>query len=191
MLARFARHNSTDRRGTAAFEPDWGAPLSDPELAHFAKLKLLLHRDGVRSALAYLNSLSPYRFTALFRLDPARSHALWFFDRRCPWNDSTPDIALTATYCVLVLEHRKPLVIADALAEPWLEAHAARTDVRSYCGVPFAPAGGVTIGTLCHYDPLPHPHSEETLGLLLAFGALLALRPELAGAADLCASLRR
>jgi GAF domain-containing protein len=92
---------------------------------------------------------------------------------------------------VFVLEHKKPLVIADALAEPWLDGHAARTDVRSYCGVPLAPAVGGMVGTLCHYDPLPHAHSEETLGLLLAFGALLAGRPEIAAVANLSASLRR
>ena len=149
--------------------------MSEPDLAHLAKLKLLLHHDGIRSAMAYLNSLTAHRFTALYRLDAQTARALYFFDRKHPWVETTPDHPVNQTYCVVVLERRRPLVIDDAESEPWLAEHPARRAVRSYCGVPVAPAGA-PYGALCHYDVLPRATDDVTVGLLQAFAGLLCAR---------------
>lgn len=154
--------------------------MSEPDIAHLAKLRLLLHHDGIRSAMAYLNSLTAHRFTALYRLDAQAARALYFFDRKHPWVETTPDYPVNATYCVLVVERRKPVVIEDALGEPWLDAHPARQAVRSYCGVPVAPAGA-PYGALCHYDAAAHVTGSDTVGLLQAFAGLLSARLDTGG----------
>lgn len=147
--------------------------MSDPGIAHLAKIRMLLYRDGIRSALGYLNSLAGHRYTAVHRLDTKAARALHFFDREHPWIEAGPEAPVNGTYCVFVVERRRPLAIRDALAERWLEGHPARETVRSYCGVPLAADDGTVSETLCHFDAAPRAPVEGTIELMQAVGALL------------------
>jgi GAF domain-containing protein len=138
------------------------------------KLAYLLDQNDVRGALRYLNGLTAFRFTALYRFDQEKLANRFFFDRLDPDVQAGRDVPIEASYCIYVRQNRGPFLVADSLRDARLDGHAKRPIVRSYCGVPLVDAQGWMYGSVCHFDFEPHPLQEGDVLLLQEVGHLLS-----------------
>ncbi len=139
----------------------------------FAEFKRTLETSGLRAALAYLSSLTDFRFIALFRFEGDRANAAAFYDRERPQVSSLDEVPAHATYCRFARDARGVFATADAPNDPRLAGHAARDAVRSYWGVPVITPEGEILATLCHYDVQPRDPRQIDLELMLAVASTL------------------
>jgi GAF domain-containing protein len=136
-------------------------------------LSAVLAQGDVRDALKYLNGLTAYRFTALYRFDKDMLSNRVFFDRQNPDVLSTEDIPVDASYCVYVRDTGNPFIIADSLQDERVKGHHKRTIVRSYCGVPLVDEQGHMFGSVCHFDFEPLATKDFDVHLLEEVAPLL------------------
>lgn len=129
----------------------------------------------MRAALAYLVSLSDYRFIGIFRFCDGKATAAVHVDREDPDKLCSAEAAEAATYCCYVRDSRGVFTTANALLDERLATHAARAEVLAYCGVPVMDAEGQLLGTLCHYDVVPRDPQRLDLALLIEVASTLAL----------------
>lgn len=130
-----------------------------------AEASLLLATGEYYEALRCLNACTPHRFTALYKREDDRAWNVLLYDAQHPYTPQFPEVAVSETYCSMVLEGRQVIVVENALTDPRLVDHAARGVVRSYCGAPVGDAAGELFGTLCHFDfaPLATPDGVADL----------------------------
>lgn len=140
----------------------------------FATFQQTLQARGPREALVYLNGLTDYRYTGVFRFDAGFAHSLYYVDRVNPEVHSIPGIPENATYCCYVRDSRGQFTTLDALIDERLDDHPARQEVRGYCGIPVLDPEGVLLGTLCHFDEMPRDSTQIDLDLLLQVASELA-----------------
>lgn len=112
----------------------------------------MLAHNEVRGVLEVLNSLTNYRFTALYRFDKDTLTNRHFFDRNDPSILITDSIPVEASYCVYVRSSGHPFVVGDSVNDPRVDGHPKQAMLRSYCGVPLVDANGRMIGSVCHFD---------------------------------------
>ncbi|WP_427911635.1 GAF domain-containing protein [Ramlibacter sp. MMS24-I3-19] len=143
------------------------------------KIADLIAQDQVRDALRYMNGLTSYRFSAVYRFGKDQLSSRVFYDRERPDMLSTETIPVEASYCIYVRNHRGPFLLADSLRDDRVVDHAKRAEVRSYCGVPLVDDRGWMHGSLCHFDYEPHPLRETDFMLLQEIAPLLV--PQAAG----------
>jgi GAF domain-containing protein len=137
------------------------------------RLKEILAEDEIRDALKYLNSLTSFRFTALYRFDQDILSNRVFFDRKNPEVTTTENIPLQASYCVYVRDRRSAVSVADSVLDEQVADHPKRNTIRSYCGVPLVDESGQMFGSVCHFDFEPHPSHEVDVRLLEEVAFLL------------------
>lgn len=142
--------------------------------AAFAQFRQILNTAGLRPALAYLSSLTEFRFIALFRFAGDRANAAAFYDREHPDIRAVDEVPASATYCRFVRTARGVFCTTDALTDARLTQHAARAALRSYWGVPVMTPEGEILATLCHYDVQPRDPRQVDLELMLAVAGELA-----------------
>ena len=72
------------------------------------------------------------------------------------------------SYCTHTVSGEGPLVIENALAEPFFRGNKAATrfGMAAYVGVPLRTTAGVVVGTLCALSPRPRAIPPETVALL-------------------------
>ncbi len=148
---------------------------TEPTRQTFKRFQQTLDTQGVRAALAYLVSLSDYRFIGIFRFRDGKATAAVHVDRENPNELRSAEVPDTATYCCYVRDSRGIFTTADALRDERLDTHAARDQVLAYCGVPVMDAEGQVLGTLCHYDVVPRDPQQLDLALLIEVASALAL----------------
>ena len=146
-----------------------------PTAEAFAAFERALHGSGARAALAYLVSLTRYRFIGTFRFSGGMANAAIHYDRENPDLTRIDAVPESATYCCFVRDSKGSFTTVDALEDPRLAQHVARDAVRAYCGVPVMDAEGRLLGTLCHYDQVPRNADELDMPLLLQAASALAL----------------
>lgn len=144
----------------------------------------LLAQGHVREALRYLNGLTSFRFTALYRFDKDQLRNRVFYDREHPEVQTTETIAVEASYCIYVRNNRGPFLVADSLQDERVAGHRKRPEVRAYCGVPLVDDRGWMYGSLCHFDYEPHPLQETDVLLLEDIARLLATQAAARSATD-------
>lgn len=143
------------------------------------KIADLIAQEQVREALRYMNGLTSYRFTGVYRFGKDQMSNRVFYDREHPEVPSMQDVPIEATYCSFLRHNRGPFLLADSLRDERLAGHSKREVVRSYCGVPLVDDRGWMHGSLCHFDFEPHPLQETDLMLLQEIAPLLV--PQAAG----------
>ncbi len=141
--------------------------------AAFRQFNEVLGRSNLRAALAYLLSLTDFRFIALFRRRGDKANAAVFYDREQPDLLFVDEVPASATYCALAIESRSPFNTGNALQDPRLTTHAAREAVQSYWGLPVMTPEGEILGTLCHYDVVPRDPTQVNLELMVEVASLL------------------
>ncbi|SMB84890.1 GAF domain protein [Hymenobacter roseosalivarius DSM 11622] len=133
----------------------------------------VLQQHGIHTALQYLNSRTPHRYTGVFRFDGDQLRNEALYDRRDPANvQQGPAAPMEATYCALVGRQQAPLEITDATTDPRVKG-VVDTPVVSYCGVLIRDSEGKAFGTLCHYDMQRCQERTTDLPLLEAAADLL------------------
>ena len=131
------------------------APHSDVEDV-VRRVSALLGSADIEGMLRYLNGRTRFRFTGIFQVDPPVLRNVRLIDRENPALSiggavSTLDIG----YCGIACASSAPFVTSDARDDSRLQSHPARKSMISYAGVPIRMRGGVTWGTLCHFDVRP------------------------------------
>lgn len=137
------------------------------------KIADLIAQDEVREALRYMNGLTSYRFTAVYRFGMDQLSSRVYYDREHPEVTSTGTIPVDASYCIYVRNNRGPFLLVDSLRDDRVADHAKRQQIRSYCGVPLVDERGWMHGSLCHFDFEPHPLRETDFMLLQDVAPLL------------------
>lgn len=141
--------------------------------AAFRKFRETIDHDGLRPALAYLLSLTDFRYIAIFRRNGDKATAAVFYDREHPEVFGVDEVPETATYCHLATQARDVFATANSLDDPRLASHAARQSVRAYWGLPVMTPEGEILGTLCHYDVVPRDPSQVDLELMVTVASAL------------------
>ncbi len=131
---------------------------------------------GVRGAVAFLNSLTPHRFTSLYRFDGPTLRSVTFFDRENPDVESCEDVPVEASYCVFVRDAAASFRIEDAAGDERVRNHPKRDTVRRYCGVPLLDQDGQMFGSICHFDFKPGRVADRDVELLEQMARLLQHR---------------
>lgn len=142
----------------------------------FLQFNQTLAKAGLRAALAYLLSLSNFRFIAIFRSQGDNSTASVFYDREQPDVLFVEEVPASATYCTLAVASRSVFKTGDSLQDPRLTSHAARETVQSYWGLPLMTPEGEILATLCQYDVVPRDTQQVDLQLMVEVASLLQQR---------------
>ncbi len=145
---------------------------TDENFRHFS---VILAASGARDALAFLVSLTDYRFISIFRTQGARATAVVHIDRENPAVMSVDEVPADATYCSYATATRERFSTDNAQDDARLVNHAARDTVLSYCGIPILDPSGEVLGTLCHYDVVPRLSGQLDFALLLQVASALYL----------------
>lgn len=141
------------------------------------ELKEVFAKSGVRAALIFLNSLTPQRFTSLYRFDREILQNLTFYDRECPELDRCEDIPVLASYCVFVRDSGALFKVTDAPKDERVNLHPKQNVVKAYCGVPLLNPDGTMFGTICHFDFKPGRIEDLDVELLEYMATLLRRDP--------------
>jgi GAF domain-containing protein len=147
--------------------------LNDTYRNALHRLRTLIEERDLRAALAYLNSLTSHRFSALYRFNDDTLHNVLLFDRTDPGASTFDDIPVLASYCVFVRDSGNAWCTSHAALDDRIGDHPKRFVVQSYSGVPLRDAFGNVFGTLCHFDFEPVQIADEHLELMEAVGPLL------------------
>jgi GAF domain-containing protein len=137
------------------------------------QLRSLVETRGVRVGLAFLNSLTGYRFTALYRFDRETLRNVVFYDRENPALATAEPIPVLASYCVFVRDGGDSFHTRHAALDDRIGAHPKRHVLQAYCGVPLRDACGRLLGTLCHFDFHPTGFTRDNLELMEAVAPML------------------
>ena len=136
-------------------------------------LKLLVKAGDLRAALIYLNGLTNYRFTAMYRFDKDTLVNRHFVDRQNPEVLQTDQISVPASYCVFIRDTAAAFRLADSFEDARVAVHPKKQLIRSYCGVPLTDENGTMFGSVCHFDFEPHALKESDVELLESIAPLL------------------
>ena len=120
---------------------------SDPNIIEFENS---LTNIGLHSALKYLNSRTPHRFTGIYKYDDPTLRNLVLYDSYHPELLKGDDAPMIATYCSLV-KSEEVLEINNSLEDKRVNGIII-TPVISYCGVLIKDNEGNPFGTVCHFD---------------------------------------
>jgi GAF domain-containing protein len=146
------------------------------------RVRALLDAGDVRGAVILLNSLTPHRFTSLFRFDGDMLRNVVFFDRENPSEEAVEDVPVAASYCVFVRDSAGTFTVPDAACDARVDGHPKQPVFRSYCGVPLVDSTGRMFGTICHFDFEPRAVDPKTVELLEAVAPYLPPSAERPGA---------
>lgn len=147
------------------------APVQRPSRDEtFSEVRKRLFDDGVRAAVIYLNGLTDYRFTALYRFCGDKVSSVFFYDRLHPTVTTSPDIPLMNAHCAEVNKGAKPFCTASSVTDVGARQ---RTLLQSFWGVPLIDGDGNTFGTLCHFDFAARALNAADLQLMEAMAQLL------------------
>jgi hypothetical protein len=140
--------------------------------AEASRFASVLRTDGLRAALAYLNSRTPHRCTAVYRYDGDVMRSMATYDRSEPEAELGPDVAVADAYCGKVAESRQPFQFTDMRLLDTTQ-RLARNPIVCYCGVLIRDAAGAPWGTLCHYDFQPCQMRTTDIPLLEAVAPMV------------------
>ncbi len=133
----------------------------------FAIFSDILHGEGARAALAYVLSLSDYRFIGVFGFQNQCATSLIHYDRENPSIRQAGEVGEHDTYCSFVRDQVGEFSTVDALADKRLISHVARQAVRAYFGFPILDPDGRVLASFCHYDVVPRDPGQLDVELLV------------------------
>jgi GAF domain-containing protein len=162
-----------DRTSVAGDGPRRGSRNEIEEAV--GRVRSLLGGADIDAALRYVNGRTRFRFTGIFQVDPPVLRNVRLIDRENPTlNISGAVSTLDIGYCGIACSTRAPFVTGNAREDARLQSHPARDSMVSYAGVPIRMPGGMTWGTLCHFDGRPRLIAEQEIPILEALTPLIA-----------------
>jgi hypothetical protein len=132
--------------------------------AQTAAVRNVLARHGIRPALALLNDRTPYRYTAIYKLQGETMEAVHVFDRNAEYRSWLKAVPLDKSFCEF------------AIREGEFKTHRASRDphlvspydglVESYYGRLMRREDGSPYGTFIHFDVEPRSIAEGEVAFL-------------------------
>ena len=117
--------------------------------------KKTLDDEGLWTALRWLNSKVPYRYTAVFAFEGDALHNICLVDKEDPAVTYCGDQAISESYCLYIHHSGETFTVEEALLDARVEGHPKRTSFQCYYGVPLVGSDGKLLGTVCHFDVDP------------------------------------
>ncbi len=139
----------------------------------FRRFNETVAQAGIRAGLAYLLSLTDFRFIAIFRRNGDKATAAVFYDRENPDVLRVDEVPASVAYCDLAVQTRSVFMTGDSMHDPRLTTHPARESVQAYWGLPVITPEGQILGTLCQYDVVPRDPSQIDLELMVEVASTL------------------
>ncbi len=139
-----------------------------------AKLREILSHSGVRAAIIFMNNLTDFRFTALYRFSGEMLKNWHFFDRKNTQVESCSEIPILASYCVFVRDTQRLFSLKNSMEHERTIGHPKRLAIKSYCGVPLFDRDGMMFGTVCHFDVSPHVIPQVDVDLMEKLAGMLS-----------------
>lgn len=127
-----------------------------PTDAAFARFAEILARSGARDALAFVLSLSDYRYIGIFRFQDGKANAAIHYDREQPQVLRAQEVPDTATYCCYV-RNTRGLFARSCATRPRIAGAGGQ---RAAAGRPRAAVpAAMTAQTLTRVAPRPTTHA--------------------------------
>ena len=168
-------HRASERSGALPLPGAAGDAAAAQWLAAtVARFDERLQRDGLHTALGYLNSRTRFRYTGAYRFAPPLLCSIEIFDRENPSLSLCAEVAMDTTYCSIVGADDAAFAVENAANDFRVHDHRAREQFAAYCGVPLRDREGKSFGTICHYDSRPRIGSCEHIELLERVAPLVA-----------------
>lgn len=152
--------------GSVARRPDNDAIPGEWLDSTVERFSTRLERDGLHTALGYLNSRTRFRYTGAYRFCPPLLCSIGIFDRENPALSLYAEVEMKTTYCAIVGELESAFFVDNAESDARVRTHPAREKFAAYCGVPLLDRSGQTFGSLCHYDARPRIGTADHLELM-------------------------
>lgn len=153
-------------RRRMSFDEARSRPSRAPTSGNALELSRILESGDLPAALAFVNSLTPYRFTGVYQFNGLTLHNLHLYDRTAGYAEQGPVAKLSDTYCLWIHETLSVVQMSDSLMDPRATNHPKRSVVRSYCGGPIRDSQGDLCGTLCHFDYEARETPQDVLLML-------------------------
>ena len=151
-----------------------GATMTEIQTVEGEACLALLRQQRVDDAMRYLNSLTQFRFTGIYRFDGMSVTNIRLFDRQSGFGSDGSVTPISSTFCLWINESLSVIQMTDSMSDPRAIGHPKREIVRSYCGGPICGEAGELIGTICHFDYDPREIPSEMLAILEVVGPSLA-----------------
>lgn len=116
------------------------------------KFKDVLEKDGLWSAMRWLNSTVPYRYSAVLAFEGDTLRNICLIDKAVASITTCDSQPITQFYCTYIHQTSARFDVEDASHDARVEGHPKRTAFQSYYGIPLYDAAGVLRGTVCHFD---------------------------------------
>ena len=126
------------------------------------KFTSILQADGLTNAMRWLNQREPYRYTAIFAFDGDILRNICFIDKENNNANNCADQSITDSYCMYIKRTAERFAVETALEDRRVDGHPKQQSLQSYYGVPLFGSTGRMLGTVCHFDTVPIPLSQET-----------------------------
>jgi GAF domain-containing protein len=148
------------------------------------RFREVVTQSGLWTAMRWLNSHTPYRFTAIFRFDGDLLRNVCLVDKQNSQVVKCEDQPITDSYCIHIHDTGRRFLVEDSSVDARVADHPKRGSYDSYYGIPLFDHDHRMIGTVCHFDPAPVtlPDSVvsefDELGQSIADAALAGIRPQ-------------
>ena len=130
-----------------------------------AAVRSVLANRGIVPALALLNDRTPYRFTAIYKLNGEVMHAAHAFDRTAEYRTWLKVVPLGKSFCQYAMEHGE-FVTSHASEDQRLTHRPYAGFVESYYGQVLTRECGTPYGTFIHFDLEPRSIPPEEIDFL-------------------------
>lgn len=136
------------------------------------QFKSAFDAGGLLGALQFLNARTPYRYTAVYRLDGQMMRNIVLYDRLGETSAGLSEVPLGDSFCQFVMRDKGFETVNSAL-DTRLDGHTYQGVLNSYFGLPLSRKPGTIYGTLCHFDFEPKQLPDGELALLEAVSPVL------------------
>ena len=132
-----------------------GRPELDSVAEAVVEFRRTLKEDGLWAGMRYVNKLSPYRYSAVFRFEGAMLRNVCLVDREQLDVRGCPEMPVTESYCVYVRDAAAEFAVENAHMDCRVLGHPKAGRIQSYYGVPLIADDNRLLGTICHFDEGP------------------------------------
>ncbi|MGJ7495431.1 hypothetical protein ACSFA8_10170 [Variovorax sp. RT4R15] len=134
--------------------------------AQIDTVRSVLATHGIRPALALLNDRTPYRYTAIYKLNGDVLRAEHVFDRLSEYRTWLKAVPLEKSFCRHAIEQGE--FTTDHVSEDKILINYRPYVglVESYYGRLLTRAGGTPYGTFIHFDLEPRTIDEAEMAFL-------------------------
>lgn len=170
VAATIARNSAGTETGSKSSR---AAMFSEIQSVERERCLALIREQRIADAMRYLNSLTQFRFTGIYRFDGMSVQNIHLFDRVCGFGSDGSVSQVSGTFCLWINETLSVVRMTDSFSDPRAIGHPKREIVRSYCGGPICNEFGDLLGTICHFDYEPRDVPPGMLEILEAVGPSL------------------